>query len=74
MRWEVFPTWAHAEHLVEVSADAHLLVELGGLGQIGAGLEVGHREHVGATLAGRCGNGRHTYTHTTFNLHNVCVD
>ena len=33
-------TRTHAEHLVEICADAHLLVELGGLGQVGAGFEV----------------------------------
>lgn len=33
-------TWAHAEDLVKVGTDAHLLVELRGLGQIGAGFKV----------------------------------
>lgn len=47
-------TWTYAEHLVEVSADAHLLVELRGLGQVGAGLEVRHGEDVGPSLAGGC--------------------
>lgn len=45
-------TWAHTEDLVEVGADAHLLVELGGLGQVGAGLEVRHGEDVCPPLAG----------------------
>ena len=45
-------TWTHAEDLVKVSADAHLLVELRGLGQVGAGFEVRHGEDVRSALAG----------------------
>lgn len=47
-------TWTHAEDLVKVGADAHLLVELRGLGQVGAGFEVRHGEDVGPSLAGGC--------------------
>lgn len=47
-------TWTHAEDLVKVSADAHLLVELGRLGQVGAGFKVRHGEDVGSTFAGSC--------------------
>lgn len=47
-------TWAHAEDLVKVGADAHLLVELRGLSQVGAGFEVRHGEDVGPSLAGGC--------------------
>lgn len=47
-------TWTHTEDLVEVSADAHLLVELRGLGQVGAGFEVRHGEDVGSSLTGSC--------------------
>lgn len=47
-------TWAHAEDLVKVGTDAHLLVELRGLGQVGAGFEVRHGEDVGPSLAGGC--------------------
>lgn len=47
-------TWAHAEDLVKVSADAHLLVELRGLSQVGAGFKVRHGEDVGPSLAGGC--------------------
>lgn len=47
-------TWAHAEDLVEVGADAHLLVELRRLGQVGAGFKVRHGEDVGPSLAGSC--------------------
>lgn len=39
-------TWAHTEDLVKVGTDAHLLVELRRLGQVGAGFEVGHCEDV----------------------------
>lgn len=45
-------TWTHTEDLVKVSTDAHLLVQLWGLGQVGAGLEVGHGEDVGSTFTG----------------------
>ena len=45
-------TWPHTEDLVEVGTDAHLLVELGGLGQVGTGLEVRHGEDVGSTFTG----------------------
>ena len=38
--------------LVKVCGNGHLLVELGGLGQEGGPLEVGHLEHVGPALAG----------------------
>lgn len=48
-------TWAHAEDLVKVGTDAHLLVKLRGLGQVGAGLKVRHGEDVGPSLAGGCG-------------------
>lgn len=47
-------TWAHAEDLVKVGADAHLLVELRGLSQVGAGFKVRHGEDVGPSLAGGC--------------------
>lgn len=47
-------TWTHTEDLVKVSADAHLLVELWGLGQVGAGFKVRHGEDVGPSLAGSC--------------------
>lgn len=53
-------TWAYTEDLVKVSTDAHLLVELGGLGQVGAGLEVGHSKHVGPALTGRWKGHTHT--------------
>lgn len=45
-------TWTHTEDLVKISTDAHLLVELGGLGQVGAGFEVGHCEDVCSTFTG----------------------
>lgn len=45
-------TWTHTEDLVKVSADAHLLVELGGLCQVGAGFEVRHSEDICSTFAG----------------------
>lgn len=45
-------TWTHTEDLVEVGADAHLLVELGGLGQVGAGFKVRHGEDVCTPLTG----------------------
>lgn len=45
-------TWTHTEDLVKVSADAHLFVELGRLGQISAGFEVRHSEDVRSTFTG----------------------
>lgn len=46
-------TWTHTEDLVKVSTDAHLLVELGRLGQVGAGFKVRHREDICSTFTGR---------------------
>lgn len=45
-------TRPHTEDLLKVPADAHLLVELGGLGQVGAGFEVGHGEDVCSAFTG----------------------
>lgn len=45
-------TWSHAEDLVKVSTDAHLLVELGRLGQVGAGFKVRHRKDICSTFTG----------------------
>lgn len=45
-------TWTHTEDLLKVSTDAHLLVELGGLGQVGAGFKVRHCEDIGSPLTG----------------------
>lgn len=45
-------TWSDTEDLVKVSTDAHLLVELRGLGQVGTGFEIGNREDVRSTFAG----------------------
>lgn len=45
-------TWTHTEDLLKVSTDAHLLVQLGRLGQIGTGFKVRHREDICSTFAG----------------------
>lgn len=45
-------TWAHTEDLLKVCANTHLLVELGRLGQVGAGFEVRHREDVRSAFTG----------------------
>lgn len=45
-------TWPHTENFLKVGADAHLLVQLRGLGQIGTGLEVRHGEDICSTFAG----------------------
>lgn len=45
-------TWTHTEDLLKVSADAHLLVQLGRLSQVGAGFKVRHREDIGSTFTG----------------------
>ncbi len=45
-------TWSDTEDFVKVSTDAHLLVELRGLGQVRAGFKVGDGEDVRSTLAG----------------------
>lgn len=45
-------TRSHTEHFLKVGADAHLLVQLRRLGQVGAGFEVRHGEDICATFTG----------------------
>lgn len=45
-------TWSHTENFLKVSADAHLLVQLRRLGQVGAGFEVRHGEDICPTFTG----------------------
>lgn len=47
-------TWSDTEDFVKVSTNAHLLVELRGLGQVRTGFEVGDGEDICATLTGSC--------------------
>lgn len=47
-------TWSDTEDFVKVSTNAHLLVELRGLGQVRTGFEVGDSEDICATLTGSC--------------------
>lgn len=60
-------TWSHTEDFVKVSTDAHLLVELRRLSQVGAGFKVRHREDICSTFTGSC-----KWKKTTFILDMKC--
>ncbi len=68
-------TWSDTEDFVKVSTDAHLLVELRGLGQVCTGFKVGDGEDICSTLAGSCEkHKRHTRCDHRYYFDRRCED